>query len=74
MEQIYEYIDTHWPEAIEDLKRYCAQPSISAQGIGITECAALTAELLSNYGLNAQILPVEGGNPVVFGKITGDSP
>lgn len=74
MEEIYEYIHAHWPEAIEDLKRYCAQPSISAQGVGITECAALTAELLSKYGAPARILLIEGGNPVVFGEIKGDSP
>lgn len=74
IEEVYEYIHAHWSEAIEDLKRYCAQPSISAQDIGIAECAALTAQLLREYGMEAQVLPVEGGNPVVFGELKGDSP
>lgn len=74
MEQVYEYIHAHWPQAIEDLKRYCAQPSISAQALGITECATLTADLLAKYGLEARVLPTDGGNPVVFGELKGDSP
>jgi len=74
MQQIYDYIDKHWLEAIEDLKRYCAQPSISAQDAGMEECAALTVELLKGSGISARIIPVDGGVPVVYGELPGDSP
>ncbi|MDD5093522.1 MAG: M20/M25/M40 family metallo-hydrolase [Dehalococcoidia bacterium] len=74
MQKVYEYIESNWLDAIEDLKRYCRQPSISAQGVGIRETADLTAELLREYGVNPTILPTrEGGAPVVFGELKGDS-
>ncbi|MBM3133111.1 MAG: M20/M25/M40 family metallo-hydrolase, partial [Chloroflexi bacterium] len=74
MKQVSDYIDAHWLEALEDLKRYCAQPSISAQRVGIEQTAALTTRLLENYGIPARLLPIEGGNPVAYGELRGDSP
>ena len=74
MQQIYDYIDEHWLEAIEDLKRYCSQPSISAQDAGMEESAILTAELLREYGVGSQILPTKGEIPVVYGELQGDLP
>ncbi|MCP4540846.1 MAG: hypothetical protein GY832_27230 [Chloroflexi bacterium] len=41
-------IETHTDEYLFHLKRACAQPSISAQGEGITEMANLVAEMLSD--------------------------
>jgi len=74
MRDVYEYIEEHWLEAVEDLKRYCAQPSISAQGVGMEEAAALTAQLLQDSGIRSQIMSVQGGYPVVYGELEGDSP
>ncbi|MEZ4516902.1 MAG: hypothetical protein R3C44_08725 [Chloroflexota bacterium] len=44
-----------------------AQPSISAQGIGIGECADLVATMLREQGFSAEIMPTDG-NPVVYGE------
>ncbi len=74
MEQIYNYIDEHWLESIDDLKRYCAQPSIAAQGEGMDKCAPLVSELLKDSGVEARIIPTDGGYPVVYGELKGDSP
>ncbi|MCL0078914.1 M20/M25/M40 family metallo-hydrolase [Dehalococcoidia bacterium] len=74
MEQVYEYIEANWLDAIDDLKRLLSQPSISAQGTGIQEAAALTAGLLQEYGVPSRILPTPGGPPVVYGELEGDSP
>jgi len=74
VEQVYEYIEANWLNAIEDLKRLLSQPSISAQGAGIEEAAALTAGLLQEYGVPPRILPTPGGPPVVYGELQGDSP
>jgi len=74
MRQVYDYIDEHWLEAIEDLKRYCAQPSIAAQGEGMDRCASLVSELLGESGIDARIIPTDGGYPVVYGELEGDSP
>lgn len=74
MQEIFDYIDEHWLEAIEDLKRYCAQPSISAQRVGMEGAASLTTELLTAYGIDSQIIPVSGGFPAVYAELAGDSP
>jgi acetylornithine deacetylase/succinyl-diaminopimelate desuccinylase-like protein len=55
---------------IDQLARLCAQPSISAQRLGIDECAALTADMLREQGFTAEILPT-GGSPIVFGEAVG---
>ena len=74
MKEVNDYIADHWMEAIDDLKRLCAQPSISAQNVGMTECAELVARLLNEYGIDHRLIPTEGGNPVVYGELEGDSP
>ena len=66
--RIHETLD-HW---IEQLGRLCAQPSISAQHLGIDECAELTATMLREQGYSADILPT-GGSPIVFGERAGKS-
>lgn len=55
---------------IDQLGRMCAQPSISAQGVGIAECADLVALMLREQGFTAEIIPT-GGSPVVFGEAAG---
>ncbi|OGO02560.1 MAG: hypothetical protein A2Y59_02250 [Chloroflexi bacterium RBG_13_52_14] len=75
MKGIYDFIDDHWDEAIVDLKRLCRQASISAQGGGMAEMAQLTAQMLREYNVSPQILPVPGSSyPVVYGEIKGASP
>ena len=60
--RINEQLD-YW---IGQLARLCAQPSISAQRLGIEECAALVATMLEEEGYAAEILPT-GGSPIVAG-------
>lgn len=72
MQQIYEYIDDHWTEAIQDLKRLCRQPSISAQGVGMVETVDLLTQLMQEYGIKTQVLPnPRGGYPMVYGELEG---
>jgi len=40
------YIQAHLDDWIAELKVLCAQPSVSAQGLGIRECADLVAQML----------------------------
>lgn len=54
-------------QAIIDLVRFVAQPSISAQAVGMAEAAQLTADLLASAGFDVQVLPTDGPYPVVFG-------
>lgn len=66
--RIHETLD-YW---IEQLGRLCAQPSISAQNLGIDECAELTATMLREQGYAAEILPT-GGSPIVYGEREGQA-
>jgi hypothetical protein len=55
---------------LADLVRLCAQPSISAQGVGMADCAALVRGLLEGAGLATRLLP-SPGRPMVFGERPG---
>ena len=46
MQPIYDWIDAHADECIRDLQRLVRQPSISAQGMGLRECAALVRDMM----------------------------
>ncbi len=67
-------IDAHIHEKADywlaQLARLCAQPSISAQGVGIGETAELVATMLREQGYQAEVLPFTG-NPVVYGEGRG---
>ena len=49
---------------LADLCRLVAQPSISAQGIGVAECADLFVTILRDAGVTARLLPTPA-QPVI---------
>lgn len=61
---LYDYVDL--------LSKLCAQPSISATGEGVEECALLVMEMLSSRGFEVQKLPTPG-KPVIVGRLFGKS-
>ena len=69
-----EYIDAHLEETLDDLKRLTAQPSISAQRVGILECAEMVAKELRGAGFEPVIMPTADPDyPVVFADSGHDS-
>ena len=62
-----QYVEQHVQECMHELARLCNQPSISSQGLGMQECAALVAELLRSRGIAAQVMQT-AGYPVVVGE------
>lgn len=60
-------------EIIKDLIRFCSQPSISAQGIGIAEMAELVIDELKGLGARVERIDFDGGNPIVYGELRGKS-
>jgi|CXWL01.1.fsa_nt_gi acetylornithine deacetylase/succinyl-diaminopimelate desuccinylase-like protein len=66
------YIDKNLDKSLEELKRYVSQPSISAQNLGLKECAAIVKEMLEKRGFTAEIMATDGA-PVVFGERKGKS-
>jgi acetylornithine deacetylase/succinyl-diaminopimelate desuccinylase-like protein len=69
MQDVYQYIDDHRDEYLEQVRTLCRQPSISAQNIGIQETAEMVKAMLEAIGAKAEIVPIEGGNPVVYGEV-----
>jgi acetylornithine deacetylase/succinyl-diaminopimelate desuccinylase-like protein len=53
-----------------DLFRLVAQPSISAQDIGVRECADLFVEILRGAGFSARLMPTPA-HPVIYAEWLG---
>jgi acetylornithine deacetylase/succinyl-diaminopimelate desuccinylase-like protein len=66
------YIEDHLDDSLAELTRLCKQPSVSAQGWGMKECAELVAGMLRQRGFKVEIIGTKG-HPVVYGEIEGDS-
>ena len=73
MQEIYDYIDAHADEFVRDLQTFVQQPSVSAQDIGLWECAALIRDMMHRDGLPAEFHELEEGPPVVYGEIPSKS-
>ena len=67
-------IENHQSEALQNLRRLCAFPSVSAKGESLEPCAEYVAELMRAEGLEAQVLPTPGGPPVAFGEAKSPNP
>jgi acetylornithine deacetylase/succinyl-diaminopimelate desuccinylase-like protein len=69
LEEVYNYIDAHADSFVEDLVKLVKQPSVSAKGEGIEECAILVEKMLQEIGVSTRIIRGEKGHPVVYGEI-----
>jgi acetylornithine deacetylase/succinyl-diaminopimelate desuccinylase-like protein len=74
MQAIYDWIDANADECIKDLQTFVQQPSISAQNIGLRECATLIRDMMRRDGLPADFHELEQGPPVVFGHLQAAKP
>jgi len=64
------YLDSHLDASLAELSKLVAQPSISAQKIGLKECSELVANMLRARGFTAQIHSTPGA-PVVTAERKG---
>src|SRR5262245_17059995 len=62
-------IDRDRERSIASLARYVRQPSVAAQGTGLTECAELTRALLRADGIPAELHEVPDGPPLVLARV-----
>lgn len=62
------FLEANIDKSLDELKRLVSQPSISAQKIGLDECASLVADLLRARGFDAKIYPTAGSPIVVAGR------
>lgn len=54
---------------IADLQKMIKQPSVSATGEGIDECAQLVCDMMNKAGISSRLLHVGGHAPVVYGEV-----
>lgn len=66
--KVWAYIDEHKDEYIDLLKKYCAQPSVSAQNWGMREMAEMIRETITELGGKGTLIETDG-NPFVYGMI-----
>jgi len=64
------YLEMNLDKSLDELGKLVSQPSISAQGIGLKECAGLVADMLRARGFTAEIMDTDGA-PVVFAERKG---
>jgi acetylornithine deacetylase/succinyl-diaminopimelate desuccinylase-like protein len=64
-----EYIRMNRDRFIAELRDFVHQPSIAAQNLGMKEMADQVCARLKRSGVEARIIRVTGGNPVVYGEI-----
>ena len=75
MQDIDHWIDSHRDELVGELQTLLRQPSISAQKIGLSECADLLMSQMHADGVpNACRKPVEGGPDIVYGTLAAQDP
>jgi acetylornithine deacetylase/succinyl-diaminopimelate desuccinylase-like protein len=74
IEEICSRIDGDSTRIVEELRRLVRQPSISAQGVGLRECADLVMEMMAGAGIKAELLRVEGAPPYIYGEVRCDKP
>ncbi len=67
LEQVLIAIEANRERNLADLLRLVSQPSISAQGIGIRETAAIEEGLLRSAGLTTRILET-ANQPMIYGE------
>jgi acetylornithine deacetylase/succinyl-diaminopimelate desuccinylase-like protein len=71
-EKLNEYIKTHRDRFVEEFRQFIAQPSVAADGRGIQPMADLLTERFRKLGAQVQqLIPPEGGSPVVYAELPG---
>jgi acetylornithine deacetylase/succinyl-diaminopimelate desuccinylase-like protein len=66
LDAVLETIDTDAAIDLDDLLTLVRQPSISAQKVGVRECAMLAREFMADAGLSTRMLETSG-EPMVLG-------
>ena len=74
LQPIFDWIDANADAIVADLQTFVQQPSISAQNVGLRECAGLVRRMMHDDGLPAEFHELDAGPPVVFGHLQAKRP
>ncbi|MGA8903646.1 MAG: M20/M25/M40 family metallo-hydrolase [Candidatus Bathyarchaeia archaeon] len=64
------YVASNRDKMLEDFRTLLRQPSVSAQGRGIRECANLVERFMRGSGMETELVEEPEGNPVLLGNVT----
>ena len=73
LEKIREYTTSNQDDIVTDLRKLVKHPSISAQNVGIEECASALNEIMRDSGIASNIIKLKDGNPIVYGEVKSSS-
>ncbi|MEM4398376.1 MAG: hypothetical protein QXV18_01010, partial [Candidatus Nitrosocaldus sp.] len=73
IDRLREYVKENRSDIVSDLRSLIKHPSVSAQGIGIDECAGVLNRIMRDAGLESRMIRFEDGNPIVYGEVKGES-
>ncbi|MEM0442304.1 MAG: M20/M25/M40 family metallo-hydrolase [Candidatus Nitrosocaldus sp.] len=73
IDKLKEYVKENRDDIVSDLRSLIKHPSVSAQGIGIDECAGVLNGIMRDAGLESRIIRPKEGNPIVYGEVKGES-
>ncbi|KPV61824.1 MAG: putative metallohydrolase [Candidatus Bathyarchaeota archaeon BA1] len=71
--RVFEYIDSNINRFVDELCVLCRQPSVSAQKLGLEETATMVRDMMEKVGLEAMLIPVKDGPPIVYGEVKSRS-
>lgn len=63
------YVNKNRDGILEDFRAFLRQPSVSAQGRGIRECAKLLERFMRDSGIETELVEEPEGNPVLLGNV-----
>src|SRR5436853_1581828 len=62
-----------FPEALDSARRLLRQPSVSATGEGVAECAEMVRQMMAEIGCKTRMWK-KGGHPLVIGELDVGAP
>lgn len=72
-DKVQQFLTARREDHLDRLQELVRQPSISAQNVGMAECARLVEQMMTEFGIDAEVKPTPG-HPVVVGHVQGESP
>jgi acetylornithine deacetylase/succinyl-diaminopimelate desuccinylase-like protein len=68
----WRYSENNKQKFVDDLLKLVRQPSISAQGVGLEDCAEMVRSMMSSLGMKTTLMPIAGAPDIVCGVLEGD--
>ncbi|MDD3252615.1 MAG: M20/M25/M40 family metallo-hydrolase [Lachnospiraceae bacterium] len=72
IQEIFDYVDAHKEEFLEDLQTICACQSVAGNQEGLHDAKNFILKTMQETGIERQEIPVEDGNSMVYGYLKGE--